>query len=204
MNKRGKNLGDVILKRKQFALEASEESSGSIRCTPKCQPGVPKASPGRDCESCELMSSIKTITSRVTGKSYRAPSGNCKSRNVIYGAQCIICLKQYVGKTMCKLRTRISGHRTHISRIKEEQDDDDDKDEAALANHLIKDHNLKTPEWFNKCYSFAVLQDNPSDIDRAEQIWVNRLVTMRPFGLNIEKPCGVSDQLHRMSLKAQR
>ena len=88
------------------------------------------------------------------------------------------------------------------------------KDEAALANHLMKEHNMKeqqnikgdikTSELFNKCYSFTILQDNPSDINKAEQVWVNRLVTMRPFGLNIEKPCGVSGQLHCMSVKAQR
>ena len=150
------------------------------------------------------MSSRKTITSTVTGKTYQAPSGDCQSRNIIYSARCIICLKQYVGKTTCQLRTRISGHRTHISREKDDEDSEEDKDDAALANHLIKDHNLKTPELFNKCYSFSVVQENPSDIDRAEQIWVNRLVTMRPLGLNIEKPCGVSEQLHRMSLKAQR
>jgi len=155
-----------------------------------------------------LMHSVKTITSTVTKKRYQAPSGDCQSRNVIYIASCIICLKQYVGKTTCQLRTRISGHRTHINRVKIKKDENEDekaeKDEAALANHLITKHGCNTTELFNKCYSFSILQENPADIDKAEQIWVKRMGTMRPFGLNIEKPCGVSEQLHRMAHIAQR
>ena len=32
---------------------------------------------------------------------------------------------------------------------------------------------------------------NPNDIEKVEQKWIDIMVTMHPFGLNLDKPFGV-------------
>jgi hypothetical protein len=112
-----------------------------------------------------------------------------------------LCSKQYVGKTVNKLQCRISGHRSFVNRIVE-TDNSEETDEAALAEHLRKDHNFDTLDSFNNNYTFSILELGPLDLDKTEQRWVSRLVTMRPFGLNIEKPRGVTDSIRTMSRKS--
>ena len=40
-------------------------------------------------------------------------------------------------------------------------------------------------------YSFTILELGPRNIDFVGQKWAKRLMTMRPFGLNKEKPGGI-------------
>ena len=96
VNRRNRNMGDLILKRKHFALEETTVStSGTTRCTPVVGPGKKRANPGRPCESCTMMSKKKSIESTVTGSSYKIPSANyCKSKNLVYCAECLLCQKQ--------------------------------------------------------------------------------------------------------------
>ena len=88
VNRRPKNLGDLILKRKKLALNSSSSIPGTVRCTPLPQPGQ-KKKVGRPCVSCDLMSLNDTITSSANGKIFKCPQGSCISRNVIYCASCI-------------------------------------------------------------------------------------------------------------------
>ena len=200
VSRRGKNLGDMLLKRKAFSLEDnSTANTGTTRCTPIPPPGQ-KKKPGRPCESCVLMSNRKKVISNVTKKTYATPSGNCKSSRLIYGAQCLLCKMQYTGQTVNRLQTRISGHRSHMN--KTQDDDSVDTDEASLANHLKNIHGMNSVELFNVMYSFTILQMDPKDLDKAEQQWISQLVTMHPYGLNIEKPRGVADSLITMSRKS--
>ena len=147
------------------------------------------------------MSNKNFVKSHHTGKRYHTPAANCQSKMLIYVAECLICEKQYTGKTTCKLQTRISGHRSHIN--KTTKTILLDTDEAALCEHLKTHHQPATyTELFNINYSFTVVQINPPDLEKCEQLWVSRLVTMEPFGLNIEKPQGVADSIITMSQKA--
>ena len=141
VSKRGKNLGDLVLKRKIFSTEVTEESSeesqdkGTVRCTPLLAP----SKRGRKCETCPLMSGSNTITSSVDKQVYNTPDGNCKSKGVIYAAECRKCAKQYVGQTITPLSVRISGHRVWMGKKKEEKEEPgrfERKDEGALADHL--------------------------------------------------------------------
>ena len=45
----------------------------------------------------------------------------------------------------------------------------DETDEAALAEHLHKDHNFDTIDMFNLNYTFSILELCPKDLDKAEQ-----------------------------------
>lgn len=152
------------------------------------------------------------VVSKTTGNVFGTPGADCKSRNLIYCATCLLCQKQYTGRTVTKLQKRICGHRSHL----DDEFFDDESDEATLVEHLSVDHNFKvkprdneeslppgdgnflSSKLFNSSYQFTVLELSPHDIDRAEQRWISKLLTMRPFGLNKEKPCGVTDSVRMM------
>ena len=206
VNKRGNNIGDLILKRKKFALMTDEETPGTKRCSPILKEGEKRSESGRPCASCDLMSGKKTIKSFHTGRKYATPPGTCKSQSLIYAAECRLCHKQYVGQTTCMLRTRISGHRAHVNKKPKPKANINplfaNSDESSLADHLKTIHGLSTPESFNSAYSFTIIHTDPADINDCEQTWVSRLGTMQPFGLNTEKPCGVADSFFTMSQKA--
>ena len=99
------------------------------------------------------------------------------------------------------LQKRISGHRTYVNQLGNLKDLDD-TDDTALAHHLKQDHNFDTIKLFNLSYKFTILENNPHSLDKAEQRWVNRLVTMRPFGINVEKPGGVTESYQSMTRKS--
>ena len=143
------------------------------------------------------MSKHNHVTSSVTNKTFTTPSADCKSRHLIYLAHCKHCGKQYVGKTCQCLRKRVSGHRTHVG-----GNEFSESDECTLAEHLYLDHNFYSVDEFNSSYSFTVLELFPHNLDLSEQKWINRLVTMRPFGLNKARPLGISDPLQKMLRKS--
>ncbi|KAL5263914.1 hypothetical protein ACHWQZ_G005109 [Mnemiopsis leidyi] len=197
VNRKPRNLGDLVLKRKKLALDTSMFHSGTTRCTPFPEPGV-KRRPGRPCASCDLMSESTSISSSMTGRIYSTPSADCKSKNSIYCATCLHCHKQYVGKSTNKLQKRISGHRAHMN----DTVFDPDNDDATLAEHLKLVHGVMDGELFNHSYNFTVLQLSPQDLDACEQRWVDRLTTLVPFGLNKEAPNGVSSSFASMCRKS--
>ena len=61
---------------------------------------------------------------------------------------------------------------------------------------------MDSVELFNAMYSFTIMQIDPQDLDKSEQQWISKLVTMQPYGLNFEKPRGVADSLITMSKKS--
>ena len=105
VNRRSKNLGDILLQRKKFALQDVASPTGTTRCTPTSTQ-VDKNPVGRPCQACDLMSNNKYVTSTTTGETYKLPNGTCKSKGLIYLAQCVICQLQYTGKTSNKLQRK--------------------------------------------------------------------------------------------------
>ena len=67
-----------------------------------------------------------------------------------------------------------------------------DNDDATLSEHLISHHGVTDGDLFNDSYSFTVLQLAPHDLDSCEQIWVDRLATVAPFGLLFKRDASVS------------
>ena len=63
-------------------------------------------------------------------------------------------------------------------RKKKEEDEDEPerfrrKDEGALAEHLKVVHSLTTVEDFDRSYKFTILKFDVSNLDLAEQKWID-------------------------------
>ncbi len=127
----------------------------------------------------------------------------------MYCAQCNLCNKQYTGKSTNKLQTRIVGHRSHVGYDSDYDDIINESDEKTLAEHLQEAHIFSSVDQFNSKFLFTVLEVSPRNLDQSEQRWADKLMTLRPFGLNKEKPGGISSSTSSMcrrslDLKIQR
>ena len=71
-----------------------------------------------------------------------------------------------------------------------------------MAEHLALVHNSISSDVFNSNFSFSILEISPRELDIAEQKWVDKIVTMRLFGLNKEKPWDVTDSVISMCRKS--
>ena len=136
-----------------------------------------------------MMGEIPHIS--VDNQVIQLDGGNCKSKCLIYIAQCCHCLKLYVGKTIQELRSRIAGHRSHV---KSYDPTLEITDENCLAAHIAECHG--TVE-FNDSYKFSVLEhvSTPSMLLIREQHYINSLRTFKPFGLNLKDPIGLEAKL---------
>ena len=114
------------------------------------------------------MSGSKSITSTVDGQTHTTADGDCKTKGVIYAAECRKCAKQYVGQTITPLRIRITGHRGWMEKNKEKGEEEpggfEHEDEGALAEHLKDCQKLKTKLDVNKGYKFRILTKNPTKL----------------------------------------
>ena len=116
----------------------------------------------------------------------------CYTNNMwsIKANTCKLCKLQYTGQTVCRLSDRITGHRGHIS----DGSFSENSDEATLAEHLSVALGLAplSEEVFNASYSFTVVELGSKDMNEAERRWANKLVTLKPFGLNKLHPGGAA------------
>ena len=183
VSRRAPNLKDTLFSQKNVCSESTES-----KITTRCRPlGVKKA--GRKCMGCDLMSGNDHI--RVGDKTVKCSGGNCTSNNLVYGAQCNHCNASYVGKTVQALRNRISQHRSKIEKLG--TSNLEINDENSLAAHLKQEHNLTTPDDFNRSYKFTILKcvSDPGKLLFEEQKLINKLGTLRPYGLNFANPVNV-------------
>ena len=108
------------------------------------------------------------------GRCYRINcSASCTSTCLVYLAECIHCGKQYVGNTTQLFRNRITDHRNNK--------------ESALKSHP----NLHKSK-FNQSFKFLVLgKTSPDKIHELKTIWINRLGSSEPEGVNRIDPCAI-------------
>ena len=153
---------DLLYKRKAFSLSVPGENKGTSLC------GVKR------CLSCKLVNPITTVTSTTTGNCYRINcNATCISRCLVYLAECTVCKKQYVGNTTQQLRDRITEHRNNK--------------ESALKSHLVL-HGIN----FNQAFKFVVLSKiSPEKLTELESIWISKICTSEPNGLNRVNPCAL-------------
>ena len=184
VTRRAPNLKDTLFKRKKLAL--GSESRTTDPCT---KPGEKKK--GRPCQTCHLVSGNSMVSNN--GHSVRTQGGNCKTRNIVYGATCKLCTVNnvYVGKTVTSLSQRVNGHRSKYYEILEAsskgnvESHRDFDDENVLGAHLFSVHNLRERSDFNESFHFDILcSTSPDNIRKSEQFYINKLKTLYPFGLN--------------------
>ena len=130
----------------------------------------------------------------LNGKSIKCEGGNCKSRNINYCLKCVTCGLGYIGKTTQFLSTRTSQHRSFISKIDASTEL---SDENTLAAHAYWEHNVTTKEGFDDLYSIYIIKNkDPAQLTYSEQFLINYFFTVRPYGLNVSNPIGLSPVLN--------
>ena len=127
-------------------------------------------------------------------KKFKSAKGKCNNRCTIYHGRCTICQKAYIGKSTQRLNERINGHRSKFYDCLYYEGDrrDIDDDDHLLGLHLYFQHGIRGRRGFNDTYQFTILENcNPMSIDLKEHLWIHRLRTVKPYGLNSHDPFGI-------------
>ena len=128
---------------------------------------------GKNCQTCPFLEEGQGIT--TNNNSFNCLGNlNCNSNNIIYIIKCTKCDLVYVGETGNTLRDRFNQHKSDI-RLKKD---------TAIGNHFnTSDHSLE----HLKIMPIEEIQgDNPNLLIRqkTELIWINKLNSLQPNGLN--------------------
>ena len=130
-------------------------------------------------------------------KKYKTKMGNCKTNNSVYCAKCKICEKNYVGKSTQPKHKRVNGHRTDMKKYMENPNvisnnvDLSVKDRYSLAIHLHHEHGIVSIHGLDDHYIFTILDKcTPKSLDLNEHLWIQKMKSMTPFGLNLYSPLG--------------
>ena len=146
--------------------------------------------------ACSML--LTNPTAVVGQRKIKLTEGTCKSNNVCYLAQCSICEKSYTGRTVDPLHKRINGHRHCYREILQKlesgnlDDIDTQSDLWILGLHLHNDHGQTNPNAFDETIKFGILDIvSPTEIEKREFVWMHRLNTFQPVGINTEYPFGI-------------
>ena len=145
------------------------------------------------CQCCSVVSK-KDFVLGPNKKKVKSAKGTCSNRCVIYHGRCTLCQKVYVGKATQRLNGRINGHRSKFYDCLHYEGDrtDIDDDDHLLGIHLYFQHGVREKNGFNESYKFTILENcSPRDIDLKEHLWIHRLKTLKPHGLNSHDPFGI-------------
>ena len=151
--------------------------------------GTPK------CQCCSVISPIPLPNVAVNGQKVVLPNGNCKSKNVVYLAQCNLCSnKCYVGRTVQTLHKRVNGHRQSFATVVNKGlnyvNSPDTDDTFCLGIHLFNEHGITSG--FNDYFRFHVLEHvSPLHMEKCEHLWIHKLNTLFPYGMNRSNPFGL-------------
>ena len=178
VKKTGPSLRNMLIKSKVSAL--GQPHGKSLPC------GV-----GQCKASNSDMISKRDFVTDIRGKRFKTAKGKCSSKNLIYHARCKHCDKVYVGKTTQALHGRIAGHRGKFFECLV-NDGHQPNDDDLLGLHIYHNHQLGHRSDFDESYEFTILENcNPRDLDVKEHVWVQRLRTVTPYGLNSHDPFGI-------------
>ena len=65
-------------------------------------------------------------------------------------------------------------------------------DDYALGVHLHESHNITDVNGFDNNFKFTILENcNPRDLPIKEHLWIQKLRTVYPHGLNLSSPFGL-------------
>ena len=143
-----------------------------------------------NCKCCNL---IGENVSEVNGRAVSAAPGTCKSKNVIYLVSCNLCKKPYTGRTVQYLHNRMAGHRDCFYKVlRNDEDVDANNDDYSLGLHLVHEHGCVDREDFDEIFNVQILENcRPSDLEKKEHLYIHKLETLYPLGLNKVNPFGL-------------
>ena len=149
---------------------------------------------GRFCGTCPFLEEKNFFHSNSTGQRHKPSTADqdfltCKSENIIYMIYCQVCNIQYIGETKQKLIRRFSNHKTNINGKKSGQVVHKHFEESG---HGISNLRVIPIEKIDK-NNVNLRGLNEIQKDKAitkyrlerEKIWISKLQTAYPFGLNI-------------------
>ena len=159
--------------------------------------GISKPCGTNRCKTCPLMSGDNYIRDTQNQKKYKTAAGCCKTQNCIYSGICKLCGQPYVGKSIQQENKRIDGHRDNLKiyaknpNILNSVTDLSEKDKYSLATHLNDVHNIVSQTCLDDHFKFTILEKcTPRSIDLKEHLWIQKLNSLAPFGLNLNSPLG--------------
>ena len=201
-----KSVSKVLIHNKVVSkFEYVKKTAASLKnklCNSKYVSLEKRNGPSRKCErsrckNCVRMSGANKIVDS-TGKKHNSVGGDCTSRNIIYAATCQLCQKNYTGKSTQMCACRNSGHLGKYTKyIKDMANGGDHQkyildDEYSLGIHLYNDHQISDIKGFDTYYKFTLLENcSPRNLAIKEHLWIQKLRSLYPFGLNLVSPFGL-------------
>ena len=148
--KRSRNLRDLLVHTKPVT-QRSFTQQGAQTGTHPCN--------SLRCKTCSIIVDLTTIDINASPKHQVRGYYTCQSSSIIYLISCTLCNAVYVGETGCKLRERMTGHRSAIN----------NKIDTPVAEHFqLAGHHLRV----------SVIQSASEDVMKrrtVERMWINRL-----------------------------
>jgi hypothetical protein len=144
----------------------------------RCQPCLSKANN----KCCKQMCDTNFVTNRKTGKKYYIYHKlNCKSTNVIYLIECILCNhKPYVGKSEPPSNLRTNNHRTDS---KKPNSIPVDQHFATAGHDFYKHAKITLIEKIENTTNMTK-EEITYTLEKREDFWMIKLNTLNPDGFN--------------------
>lgn len=128
------------------------------------------------CKACNTMETTNIVKNRDSKTFQIKDTVSCDSSFVVYCLTCACCGIQYVGQTITPFNIRLNKHRSNIKLNKAGK-------APRVAPHFnIPGHSFKTTI-LQKIYN-----TDKRKLDLAESIWIHKLNTVWPSGLNEYNP----------------
>lgn len=177
----GSSLRNKLVRPRQFATDST------ITTTIPCGK--------RNCKCCKMVTDKDELL--INGNKVKPAAGTCSSYNVIYGIVCKQCSKCYVGRTTRTLKERVTDHRGKFYELLTDpsircQENFDYSDCYSLGAHIIDNHGVLNRDEFDVNYEVLILcNSSPVNLEVTEHKFIQRLKTVKPFGINSVDPLGI-------------
>lgn len=180
MPKKSTTRGSLLFRNIRDELVESEFRRPVNRNWLTDMPKVKAMFPCGPCLTCKFVDRTKMFRDSDSSHVYTINSFiNCSTSRVLYISECP-CHKLYVGKTKHQLRVRFAEHLKTIQ----------PKEETQVAQYFLEVHQGNTSGLRVKGFYAPKLSDRRGEFDRVllqkEKLWIYRLQTLQPRGLNTE------------------
>ena len=175
--KRSKNLQEII--GGHTVKQGKVFKKSLVRLNGKYMP----CSSTRPSLSCTQIVNTQTFMSHQTKRTFNIfYKLTCKSQQVIFLMECILCKIQYVGKSETPFNLRLNNHGKNVN---------NPKAISACSHFKIHGHNIMKHAKFTLIEQLTEISNISKDtirlwLKRREYFWIIKLETLAPKGLNQE------------------